>query len=119
LRRKVVCPSGYSLSLRSRATASSTDRPLSRLPAKLLERQRVHDLRVELEKRLRQLTMSGFGGQTGKHMLALSFSAVDPCATSRFSGKANHGNERFCQSELGEAFLLISVCAPVATTKFR
>ena len=54
-------------------------------------------------------------------MFALSFSGFDPCATSRFSGKANHEgkNERFCQSELGEAFLLISVCAPVATTKFR
>jgi hypothetical protein len=47
--------------------------------------------------------------------------AIDPSATSRFSGKANHEgkNERFCQSELGETFFLISVCAPVTTTKFR
>jgi hypothetical protein len=66
-------------------------------------------------------------------MLALSFSAFDPTATLAVhsgngfdaslapAGKANHGskNERFCQSELGEAFLLISVCAPVVTTKFR
>ena len=48
-----------------------------------------------------------------------------PCSTSHartllpVAARACVGTEALSQSELGEAFLLISVCAPITTTKFR